>query len=138
MRRAETPRIVYTKSFPRSNPAFVSITVDKSGAGEYREAADDDNPLKFQLRAEEAAEIFGLAEKLDYFNRPLEAPVKVAFMGMKSFRYEGDGKKSEVEVQLLGRPRRARAGRTGSSASPNPSNISSTWNGRRSSTSSAC
>lgn len=95
---AEAPaRIVYTKSFPRSNPEFVSITVDRTGAGEYREAADDDNPLKFQLREAEAGEIFALAEKLDYFGRPLEAPVKVAFMGMKTFRYEGGGKKGEVK-----------------------------------------
>ncbi len=101
---AESPRIFYSKSFPRSNPEFVSITLEKSGAGEYREAADDDNPLKFQLRAEEAAEIFGLAEKLDYFSRNLEAPVKVAFMGMKSFRYEGGGKKGETKFNYSDDP----------------------------------
>ncbi len=95
---AEAPaRILYTKSFPRSNPAFVSINLDRTGAGEYREAADDDNPLKFQLREAETAEIFALAEKLDYFSRSLEAPVKVAFMGMKTFRYEGGGRNGEVK-----------------------------------------
>jgi hypothetical protein len=101
---ADAPRIVYSKSFPKSNPEFVSITVDKSGAGEYREAADDDRPLKFQLRADETAEIFGLAEKLDYFTRNLEAPVKVAFMGMKTFRYEGEDKKGETKFNYSDDP----------------------------------
>src|SRR6266542_2495550 len=66
------PRIYYSKSFPKSTPAFVGITVDKSGAGEYKEAEDDDNPIKFKLNENETAEIFGLAEKLNWFKRPLE------------------------------------------------------------------
>lgn len=94
---ADPPRIVYSKSFPRSTPEFISIVLDKNGAGEYREAADDDNPLKFELKEAETAEIFDLAGKLDYFTRPLEAPIKVAFMGMKSFKYEGGEKKGEVK-----------------------------------------
>lgn len=98
------PRIVYSKSFPRSNPAFVSISIDKTGAGEYREAPADDNPLKFQLREPEAAEIFVLAEKLGHFSRALEAPVKVAFMGMKTFRYEGGGRNSEVKFNYSDDP----------------------------------
>ncbi len=91
------PRIYYSKSFPGSTPAFVAITVDKSGAGEYKEAPDDDNPLRFRLRETEAAEIFALAEKLSWFSRPLESPAKVAFMGTKTFRVESGPQKGEVK-----------------------------------------
>lgn len=94
---ADVPRVTYSKSFPGSTPAWVGITVDKTGAGQYKEAPDDDNPLKFQLAPVETQEIFDLVEKVDHFRRPLEAPVKVAFMGMKSFGFD-DGKiKGEVK-----------------------------------------
>ena len=91
------PRIVYSKSFPGSVPAWVGISVEKSGAGEYKEAQDDDNPLKFQLKEQETAEIFSLVEKLDNFRRPLESPLKVAFMGTKAFRMESGAEKNEVK-----------------------------------------
>jgi hypothetical protein len=94
---ADGPRLFYSKSFPGSVPAFVSVTLDKSGNGEYREAVDEEPPLKFRMSAAEAAEIFGLVEKLDYFKRPLEAPVKVAFMGTKTFRLENGPEKGEVK-----------------------------------------
>lgn len=84
---ADAPRLVYTKAFPGSQPAYVSITLDRSGAVEYKEAADDD-PEKFQLEESAAKQMFELAEKLDHFKRPLEAPAKVANMGQKTFRWE--------------------------------------------------
>lgn len=97
---AEVPRIAYTKSFPGSTPAFIGIVVDKSGAGEYREAQDDDNPLRFRLRETEVNEIFGLVEKLGNFRRPLESPLKVAFMGTKTYRLEDGTGKSEVKFNF--------------------------------------
>jgi hypothetical protein len=93
-------RLFFSKSFPGSTPAYVAITVDHSGAGEYKEAADDDNPLKFQLSAADTAEMFGLADKLDHFKRPLESPLKVAQMGMKTFRFEEGGKSTEVKFNF--------------------------------------
>jgi hypothetical protein len=66
------PRIYYSKSFPGSTPAFVAITLERSGAGEYKEAPDDENPLKFQLKQAEADEIFALAEKVGRFTRMLD------------------------------------------------------------------
>jgi hypothetical protein len=95
---AADARLFFSKSFPGSQPAYVAIAVDHSGAGEYKEAADDENPLKFQLSASDTAEMFGLADKLDRFKRPLESPLKVAKMGMKTFRFE-EGEKS-VEVKF--------------------------------------
>ena len=101
---AGSPRIVYTKVFPASRPAYSSVTVDQDGNGEFREAADDENPLKFQLSRAEAAEIFSLAGKLDRFKRPLEAGLKVANMGMKAFRYEDGQEQNEVKFNYTQDP----------------------------------
>src|SRR5437870_3036202 len=73
---AADSRLFFSKSFPGSTPAYVAITVELDGSGEYKEAADDDRPLKFQLSAANAAEMFALADKLDRFKRPLESPLK--------------------------------------------------------------
>jgi hypothetical protein len=94
---ADAPRIFYSKSFPGSKPAYMQVTLDQSGNGEYREAVDDDLPLKFHLSEAEAHEVFDLAGKLDHFKRPLESGLKVAFMGTKTFRWEAEGEKPEVK-----------------------------------------
>ncbi|MFB3825334.1 MAG: hypothetical protein ACE15B_01150 [Bryobacteraceae bacterium] len=101
---ADAPRLHYTKSFPGSTPAWVGISVDRAGAGLYKETPDDDNPLKFQLSTAEADEIFGLVAKLDHFSRPLESPVKVAFMGMKTFRLESPERTGEVKFNFSADP----------------------------------
>ncbi len=93
----DDPRLTYSKSFPGSTPAFVMVTLEKNGDAEYREAPDDDQPLKFKLEDADAQTVFGLAEKLDYFKHPLESPLKVAFMGTKTFRYESGAVKNEVK-----------------------------------------
>ena len=90
---AAEPVIFFSKSFPGSVPEYVAITVDKSGQGVYKEAPDDDMPAKFQVAKEQVAEIFELAAKVEYFQRPLESGLKVAFMGEKIFRWDdGSGK----------------------------------------------
>ena len=101
---ADTARISYIKSFPGSVPAWVGITVERSGSTEYKETADDDRPLKFQLAPSDVDEIFSLVEKVGYFRRPLEAPVKVAFMGMKTFRFENGAEKGEVKFNYTDDP----------------------------------
>jgi hypothetical protein len=88
-------RIVYTKSFPGSVPAYVEIAVDPSGAVSYKEAADDD-PETFTLSEAATREIFDLAQKLDRFGHPLESGLKVANMGAKTFRWEEGGTKTQV------------------------------------------
>jgi hypothetical protein len=94
---AEAPRLVYSKSFPGSTPEFMQVVVDKTGSAQYADRPDDDLPLKFKLTQVETDLLFALAEKLEYFKHPLEAPVKVAFMGAKTFRYENGEQKSEVK-----------------------------------------
>ena len=96
----DSPRLFYSRSFPGSVPAYFQVTLEQNGEAEYREAPDEDNPLTFHLTEAESREVFGLAEKLDYFKHPLESQAKVAFMGMKTFRYENGEGKSEVKFNF--------------------------------------
>lgn len=95
------PRIVYTKSFPGSVPAYVEIRLEKDGTAEYREDPADDSPLKFRLSGAEVNDIFSLADKLDRFKRPLEVTgLRVANMGMKTFRYENGAERNQVKFNF--------------------------------------
>jgi hypothetical protein len=90
LRSAENAgRIFFSKSFPGSVPGYFEVELSASGEALYREAPGEADPLAFKLRAEETAEIFGLAAKLDYFKRPVASTKKVAFTGEKTFRFEG-------------------------------------------------
>jgi len=91
------PVITYSKYFKGSRPENQIITVNRSGEAIYQEAANDDQPLKFALTEAETTEIFGLAEKLGRFNRPVESGLKVANLGMKTFRFEDGSVKNEVK-----------------------------------------
>jgi hypothetical protein len=94
---AGEPRVVYTKVFPGSTPAYVSITVEQSGAVSYKESTDDDDAEKFELEPAAAATIFELAGKLDHFKGKLESGLKVANMGQKTFRWEDAGTATEAK-----------------------------------------
>jgi hypothetical protein len=90
-------RLVFTKSFPGSMPPYVFVSVDRSGTLLYKEAAVDDQPVSARMTVADAAVLFDLAEKLNYFHDPLESGLKVANTGKKTFRYEDDqGKITEV------------------------------------------
>jgi hypothetical protein len=98
---AADPRIVFTKSFPGSVPAYVEISVEKSGDVVYKEAPDDNNPISIRLLPADSDTIFSLADKLDHFEHPLESGLKVAFMGKKTFRYEtGEAAKQPRSVEF--------------------------------------
>jgi len=71
--------------------------VDKTGAGDYREDEKDDRPVHFQLTEPEVTALFDLAAKLGDFDHPLESPLKVAFMGTKTFRFVDGATKNEVK-----------------------------------------
>ncbi len=90
-------RLFYSKTFPGSSPAYTQVTIDKGGNVEYREAVDDDQPLKSQLPAADTKQLFDLAARLDYFKRPLESGLKVAFMGTKVFAYEQGAQRTEAK-----------------------------------------
>lgn len=87
-------KLIFTKSFPQSQPPYVGITVDQSGAGEYRSDPKDEQPVLFQMSAAEAEQLLALAAKVN-LNAKLESPAKVAFMGRKTIRIEKDGKVAE-------------------------------------------
>lgn len=90
------PTVTYIKSFPGSAPAYVSVTVQRSCDTVYKEAENDDYPIKFKLRDNECDAIFQMADKLDRFTRPLESGLKVARLGEKTFRYEDGATKHET------------------------------------------
>jgi len=90
------PRVVFTKSFPGSVPAWFSISIDQTGAAEYREDPKDENPMKFQMTEADTAQVFDLAAKLEYFKRKLESPAKVARMGDKTLHYEKGSESGET------------------------------------------
>jgi hypothetical protein len=97
---ADAPRLFFSRTFPGSSPAYFEIRLDRSGAAEYREGPDEDNPLTFRLQEAEASEVFDLADKLQHFKNPLESPVKVAFMGTKLLRFENGPEKGEVKFNF--------------------------------------
>jgi hypothetical protein len=101
---ADNPRLFYSKSFPGSNPPYVQINLARDGAVEYREAPDEDNPVQFRLSESDTGEIFGLVEKAGSLKRPLEAHLKVAFMGTKTIRYEDGTQKNEVQFNYTQDP----------------------------------
>ena len=89
------PRIVYSKSFPGSVPPYAEIIVERDGSAVYKDAPDDEQPMKFHLSEADTTEIFTLAAKLDKFTRKLESGLKVANMGVKTYRWEEAGTKNE-------------------------------------------
>jgi hypothetical protein len=94
---AGTPKVIFTRSFPGSTPAYFLIRVDRTGALQYKESPTDDQPLTAQLQEVDTAPLFSMAEKLDYFKSPLESGLKVANTGKKTFRYEnGTGTATEA------------------------------------------
>jgi len=87
------PRLFYSKYFKGSIPEYVAITLDRDGKMTYQEAKEDENPIVLQMTESDTQEMFVLADQLDRFQRPLESGLKVANLGVKTFRFE-DGKDS--------------------------------------------
>lgn len=85
---AAPAKLTFTKSFPGSIPAYTYVSIDHTGAVEYKESPTDSQPLRVQLRESEIAPLFSMAEQLNYFRLPLESGLKVANTGKKTFRYE--------------------------------------------------
>jgi len=91
------PRLEYSKYFKGSVPEYVGITVERDGKATYQEAKQDDNPIRIQLSESDVNELFDLANKLDHFQRPLEAGLKVANMGVKTFTFVDGEERHEVQ-----------------------------------------
>lgn len=91
------PRLVYSKYFKGSTPEYVAITVERDGQVTYQEAKDDDNPIKIQLDHPSVQEMFDLADKLDQFQHPIESGLKIANLGLKTFRFDDGAEHHEVQ-----------------------------------------
>ncbi len=91
------PQIFYSKYFKGSVPEYVAITVDRDGQVIYKEAKDDDNPIKIQLDRASVQDLFDLTEKLDRFQHPLESGLKIANLGLKTFRFEDGAEHHEIQ-----------------------------------------
>ena len=96
--------LVYSKSFPGSSPAFVSIKLESNGDAEFNDSPTGDNAMRFKMSEADTKTIFDLAEKLGYFTRPLESGLKVAFMGEKKFRYEDGTTNNEQKFNYSTEP----------------------------------
>lgn len=91
------PRLFYSKYFKGSTPEYVAITVDPDGSATYQEAKEDDDAIKLQLDHASVQEMFDLAGKLDHFQHPLESGLKIANLGVKTFRYEDGDEHHEIQ-----------------------------------------
>ena len=98
-------RIFFSKSFPKSVPAYFEVELARSGKALYREAPSEENPVEFQVEADETAGIFESAEKLERFRIELNLNRKVAFTGDKVFRFlPAAGERSEVKFVYTENP----------------------------------
>ena len=46
---ADEPRIVFSKTFPGSTPAYFAVTIDRTGSATYNESQDADNAEHLQI-----------------------------------------------------------------------------------------
>ncbi|MGD0131903.1 MAG: hypothetical protein ABSE57_07650 [Bryobacteraceae bacterium] len=91
------PQLFYSKFFKGSVPEYVAITVDRDGQATYQEAKEDDNPIKIQLDRASVREMFDLTQKLDRFQHPLESGLKIANLGIKTFRFDDGAEHHEIQ-----------------------------------------
>jgi len=91
------PQLFYSKYFKGSVPEYVAITVEHDGQVTYQEAKEDDNPIKIQLDRASTRQMFDLAEKLGRFQRPVESGLKIANLGLKTFRFEDGAELHEIQ-----------------------------------------
>ncbi|MGP0074994.1 MAG: hypothetical protein ACLPWF_24040 [Bryobacteraceae bacterium] len=91
------PQLFYSKYFKGSVPEYVSITIERDGQVIYQEAKEDDNPIKLQLDGASVLEMFDLTDKLDRFQHPLESGLKVANLGLKTFRFSDGAEHHEIQ-----------------------------------------
>ena len=120
------PRLFYSKYFKGSVPEYVAITVEQGGEVTYQEAKEDDNPIKIQLDHATTQQMFDLTEKLDRFQHPLESGLKIANLGLKTFRFEDGSEHHEIQFNYS-QDVNAQALLDRSSASPKPNSTSRIW-----------
>jgi hypothetical protein len=94
------PRLTFTKFLKDSAPEYLALSIDSNGKGTYdsHKLQDPPTPRPLQISMGTTAEIFSLAESLNYFRAPrLESRHKVANMGLKTLTYEAGGEIHKVQ-----------------------------------------
>jgi hypothetical protein len=94
------PKLTYRRVFKGSTPEYLSIRVDKNGAGEYegRKLSDPAEPRPLKLSPDITRQLFELADRLrDFHTGDLESHRKVADLGQKTFIYEVGGQQHSAE-----------------------------------------
>jgi hypothetical protein len=98
--------LTYTKVLKGSTPEYLSISVDSQGRGSYegRKLDEPPAPQPLQLSAATTQRLFSLAEAMDNFQGlELESHKKVANLGLKTFVYEREGRRNQVEFNYTQR-----------------------------------
>jgi hypothetical protein len=94
-RAEDVPRVMFSKAFPGSVPAYFAITIAPDGSTTYNESEDPDNEERLHVDPTVVKQAFELADRLDHFKRPLESGLKIANMGMKTLRWQQGADSSE-------------------------------------------
>ncbi|HET8547006.1 MAG TPA: hypothetical protein VFL57_03340 [Bryobacteraceae bacterium] len=93
---ADYPKVTFTREFKGSAPPYYMIEISRSGAGLYKEAPDDQQPISFRLSEAVTAGLFGRLENAGNAQKPLESNLKVANMGLKTIRFDDGRRRQQV------------------------------------------
>ena len=96
---ADNTRITYRRVFKSSYPEFIEVRVSENGSCTYdiRQLDADPDPTSGEVSAPLRAKIFELAAALKNFHGvQLDVRRRIANLGQKTFRYEGNGQTNEV------------------------------------------
>jgi hypothetical protein len=89
------PQIAFVLDFPGQPIPHYKINLTEDGNGSY-DSADARVPVTFALGTAAAEPLFALARQLQFFRGQFAASRKVAFMGTKTFRYNGSDGSGET------------------------------------------
>lgn len=95
------PRLTYTRSFPQSDPSYISVTIAQDGEASFTAREHDRDPLvtlPFQARPATVSKLFSAADALGDFSGPrLQSKDDVAFTGNKSLAWDSGGRHTEQQ-----------------------------------------
>lgn len=97
---SSTPKLTYSRLLKGSNPEYLWISVDSTGAGAYEGRKVDESPSlrSLKLSAATTRRLFELAAELDDFrNIDLESHKRVANLGSKTLTYQAGAEKYEAK-----------------------------------------
>jgi hypothetical protein len=97
------PRLTFTKTLKGSSPEYMAVSLDAGGNGTYdsHKLEDGPNPRPMQVSAGTTAQIFSLAQSLNYFRSlNLDSRQKVANLGLKTLTYQAGNEINKVQYNF--------------------------------------